>query len=116
MAYPTLRELRLLHNNICKAMGDPKRIQILYALDGQPRNVSSLVSVLDMPQPTISRHLAILRQRSLVVTERDGQMVIYRLADRRIIDVLDSMRIILRDSLERQSSALTVSEDQIPIS
>ena len=116
MALPPLRELRLLHSNICKALGDPKRIQILYALDEQPRNVSSLASTLDIPQPTISRHLAILRQRSLVVAERDGQMVIYRLADRRIIDVLDSMRTILRDSLERQSSALIDTGDQIHFS
>jgi ArsR family transcriptional regulator len=116
MAFPPLRELRLLHTNICKALGDPKRIQILYALDEQPRNVSSLASTLDIPQPTISRHLAILRQRSLVATERNGQMVIYRLADPRIIDVLDSMRTILRDSLERQSSALIETGDQIPTS
>jgi ArsR family transcriptional regulator len=116
MAFPSLRELRLLHTNICKALGDPKRIQILYALDEQPRNVSSLASTLDIPQPTISRHLAILRQRSLVATERNGQMVIYRLADPRIIDVLDSMRTILRDSLERQSSALIETGDQIPTS
>jgi DNA-binding transcriptional ArsR family regulator len=116
MAFPPLKELRLLHANICKALGDPKRIQILYALDEQPLNVSSLASTLDIPQPTISRHLAILRQRSLVVAERKGQMVIYRLADPRIIDVLDSMRTILRDSLERQSSALIETGDQLAIS
>lgn len=116
MAFPPLRELSLLHTNICKALGDPKRIQILYALDEQPRNVTSLASILDIPQPTISRHLAILRQRSLVMTERDGQMVVYRLADRRIIDVLDTMRTILRDSLARQSSALIETGDQIPSS
>ena len=111
MAFPPLSELRLLHANICQALGDPKRIQILYALDEQSRNVSSLASTLDIPQPTISRHLAILRQRSLVVTERNGQMVIYRLADQRIIEVLDSMRTILRDSLERQSNALIETVD-----
>lgn len=110
MEYPSLRELRLLHNNICKALGDPKRIQILYALDEQPRNVSSLAAALDMPQPTISRHLSILRQRSLVITERHGQTITYRLADRRIIDVLNTMRTILRDSLQRQSSLLAHEE------
>ena len=116
MAFPSLSELRLLHANICKALGDPKRIQILYALDEQPRNVTSLASTLDIPQPTISRHLAVLRQRSLVATERNGQMVNYRLADPRIIDVLDSMRTILRDSLERQSSALVETGEQLEIS
>jgi ArsR family transcriptional regulator len=115
MALPPLRELRLLHTNICKALGDPKRIQILYALNEKPRNVSSLASVLKTPQPTVSRHLAILRQRSLVSPERDGQMIVYHLADARIIDVLDAMRRILRDSLERQSSVFENVKENISI-
>jgi len=106
MDFPSTRELRLLHTKVCKAIGDPKRIQILYSLDEQPYNVSALAEALNMPQSTISRHLAILRQSALVTTERDAQMVIYQLADKRVIDALDSMREILRDSLERQSSAL----------
>lgn len=103
MSYPHSGEMRLLHNNICRALGDPKRIQILYALSKKPLNVTSLATTLDIPQPTASRHLAILRQRSLVTTERSGQAITYRLADQRIIQVLDSMRVILRDSLERQT-------------
>ena len=52
----------------------------------------------------------------MVIAERDGQMVNYRLADPRIIEVLDSMRTILRDSLERQSSALIGTGDQLAVS
>jgi DNA-binding transcriptional ArsR family regulator len=59
-----LEELKLLHRNICQALGDPKRIQILYALHEQPSNVSALAEMLDTLQPTISRHLAVLRQRA----------------------------------------------------
>lgn len=106
MLSPQSDELRLLHNNICRALGDPLRIQILYALNVEPLNVTALSTALEIPQSTASRHLAILRQRSLVTTERSGQAVTYRLADQRIIRVLDSMRLILRDSLERQSSIL----------
>jgi DNA-binding transcriptional ArsR family regulator len=99
-------EINLLHNNVCQAVNDPKRIQILYALSDQPLNVTALAQLLDTPQSTISRHLSILRQRFLVETERDGASVVYKLADRRIIEVLDVMRQILRESLERQSGAL----------
>lgn len=106
MAIPTLDELSLLHEQICQAVGDPKRIQIMYALHEQPRHVTALAELLDMPQPTVSRHLGILRQRSIVVTERDGAAVIYRLTDPRIIDVLDTMRQLLRDTLERRASTL----------
>jgi ArsR family transcriptional regulator len=106
MNNPTLDELSLLHANICQALGDPKRILILYALDDGPRHVTALAEALNMPQPTVSRHLGVLRDRGLVQTERNGTAVIYTLSDGRIIKVLNTMRQILRDVLEQQSGVL----------
>ncbi len=104
---PTISELDLLHANICQALGDPKRILILYALHEKPRHVTALADDLEMPQPTVSRHLRVLRQRSLVTTERDGPAVVYQLADPRMIEILNVMRQVLRDALARQSSVLS---------
>lgn len=106
MAIPSLDELDLLHSHICTAVGDPKRIQILYALSEQPRNVSALAEALATPQPTISRHLTVLRDRSIVVAKREGQSVIYSLSTPKIIEILDAMRQILRDSLDHKSNLL----------
>lgn len=97
-------ELELLHATICQAVGDPKRIQILYALHEQPRHVSALADMLNSPQPTISRHLALLRDRGVVIAERSGATVVYRLADPRIIEAIEIMRAVLRDSLLRRAS------------
>lgn len=107
MSGPDLSELNLLHATICKALGDPTRIQILYTLDEEPQHVSALADTLDLPQPTVSRHLAILRQRGLVQAERDGLMVNYSLTQTDIIPVLNAMRQVLRQTLARQSEALT---------
>lgn len=107
MPIPTLDELYILHRNICYAIADPKRLQILYALDEAPRHVGALAEALAMPQPTVSRHLGILRERDLVVGERDGSMVVYRLGDERIIGVLAIMRSILTDLLEQQANKLS---------
>lgn len=106
MDIPTIDELGLLHANICQALGDPKRILILYALDDEPRNVTALAEQLGFPQPTVSRHLRVLRQRSLVQTERSGPAVIYRLSDKRIIAILENMRQVLRDCMVRQNNLL----------
>jgi len=59
-----------------------------------------------MPQPTVSRHLTVLRERALVIADRQGPAVVYRLADPRLIDVLNLMRQLLRDTLERRATAL----------
>lgn len=103
---PQLEELQLLHSTICQAVGDPKRIQILYALYEQPRHVNALAELLELPQSTVSRHLALLRQASLVITARHGTSVIYHLAEPRMINVLDTMRSILRELLERQTNLI----------
>lgn len=109
MDQPTFDELTLLHATVCQALGDPRRLQILYALAEQPRHVTALAAALDTPQPTISRHLQVLRERHLVTAERDGAAMVYRVAEPRVIAVLDSMRQILRDSLARQTGYLGVA-------
>jgi DNA-binding transcriptional ArsR family regulator len=106
MSSPLVDELNLLHRHVCRALGDPTRLQILYALHRQPTRVTDLAEALAMPQSTVSRHLAVLRQSMLLSAERSGTEVIYRLADERVIDVLDLMRQVLREALERQASAL----------
>ncbi|MBT3240338.1 MAG: winged helix-turn-helix transcriptional regulator [Chloroflexi bacterium] len=97
-------EINQLHANICNGLADPNRILILYALAEKPTNVSNLANNLGIPQPTISRHLKVLRERHMVTAERDGKAVIYQLADRRIIEALDLMRNVMSDSLENQAN------------
>ncbi len=107
MVQPQIEELNLLHAHVCQALGVPTRLQILYALYEEPMRVNALAEMLDTPQSSISRHLSVLRQRSLVLAERNGTEVTYRLADERLIEVLDLMRLVLRDALERQSNMLS---------
>lgn len=107
MDRPSVDELNLLHASVCQALGDPKRLNILYALNERPRHVSQLAADLDMPQPTVSRHLQTLRERHMVVAQRDGAAVVYHLAEPRVIQVLDTMRQILRDSLARQTGLIS---------
>jgi DNA-binding transcriptional ArsR family regulator len=96
------REVNLLHANICQGLSDPKRILMLYALGDRPMRVNELADALEVPQPTVSRHLKILRERQLVVAEREGPSVRYSLADERVIEALDILRAVLLGTLSRQ--------------
>ncbi|HET6444825.1 MAG TPA: metalloregulator ArsR/SmtB family transcription factor [candidate division Zixibacteria bacterium] len=107
MSIPQSDELNLLHVHVCQALSDPTRLQILYALHDKPRNVTTIARLLDIPQSTISRHLAVLRQRSLVTSKRNGMAVTYSLTDVRIITVLDLMRDVLHDLLKQQSLVIS---------
>jgi DNA-binding transcriptional ArsR family regulator len=97
------QEVNLLHAHICQALADPKRILILYALAEKRRYVSELADYLDIPQPTVSRHLKVLRERSLVTTEREGAAVYYSLPDKRVVRALDLLRAVLADNLTQQA-------------
>jgi ArsR family transcriptional regulator len=62
------------------AFSDPTRLRILHLLRAGEMCVADLVTILDMPQPTISRHLAYLRRSALVVTRKSGLWTYYSLA------------------------------------
>jgi len=99
-----LQEINHLHAEICGGLSDPKRIAILYALSEGSKNVMELAEILEMPQPTISRHLKILRERGMVIPQRKGANIIYTLGDKRIIRALDLLREVLGDHLSKRSA------------
>ena len=64
-----------------KAFADPVRLRLLnLLLDGGEVCVCHLHEALNLPQPTISRHLAYLRKRGVVSGRKEGLWVHYRLA------------------------------------
>ena len=95
-----VQEITQLHADICSALADPRRILILYALAEQPRNVSDIAVLVNISQPAASRHLNILRERGMVIAQREGQSVVYQLGDKRTIQALDLLRSILGDNLK----------------
>ncbi|MCI0475495.1 MAG: metalloregulator ArsR/SmtB family transcription factor [Anaerolineales bacterium] len=104
-----VQEINRLHAEICGGLSDAKRITILYALSEGSKNVMELAEVLALPQPTISRHLKILRERGMVVPERRGANIIYALSDKRIIRALDLLRQVLNDNLAHNASLVELT-------
>ena len=64
--------------DIFKALADEVRLRILHAIMQAELSVAELVSVMKLPQSTVSRHLKPLRDAGLVDTRRDGTSVYYR--------------------------------------
>ena len=65
------------------------------------KSVNELVAALQVPQAVVSRHLAVLRNRGVVVTRREGVNIFYRLADTKIIEACDIVHEILLDQAAR---------------
>lgn len=97
------QEVNALHAEVCAALADPKRILLIYELSEGPKNVTDLSRTLEMPQPLVSRHLKVLRERGMVGATRIGASVEYRLADERLVQALDLLRGVLRDHLSHRA-------------
>src|SRR5947207_13619557 len=64
---------------VAKALGDPVRLQLVDVLRKHAGKVCvcELVPLFDLPQPTVSHHLKVLRQAGIVGSEREGLWAYY---------------------------------------
>jgi len=90
-----------LHAQICQALGNAKRLEIMDALRHGERSVSDLASLLGIRKANISQHLMILRAKGIVTPRREGQTIFYRLASPKVIQACDLMREVLLEHLAR---------------
>jgi ArsR family transcriptional regulator len=68
---------------VFKALADKNRARILKMLEERELCVCQIMIVLGLKQPTISKHLSILRRAGLVESRRNGTWIFYRLSQRR---------------------------------
>ena len=66
--------------NVFSTLADPTRLRCLALIAEEELCVCELVAALDLPQPKISRHLAVMRDAGLLRDRRDAQWVLYALA------------------------------------
>ena len=91
-------------------LAEPTRLRIVNCLAAAPLFVSDLQAVLDLPQPTVSRHLTVLKKAQVVRDTPIAQFVLYRLRQesgphgRLLQAVLDVMGHDERLRLERHRS------------
>ena len=83
---PTTEADRQRSAAVARALGDPKRLCVLESLAGGEASVGELASRVSCQVPNMSQHLAVLRAAGLVTTRRDGNTVLYRLADERVLE------------------------------
>ena len=76
------------------AMAHRKRLMILCYLLNEELSVNALAERLDIAQPTLSQHLAKLRDLKLVTPRRDGNLVYYRLASNEVEQILRTLHSV----------------------
>lgn len=88
-------------DSIFKALSDPTRRQILKLLREAPLSAGDIAGHFEVSKPTISGHLAVLREADLVDVDRHGNVLMYRLK----LSVLEETMIPFMDYFSRRPPA-----------
>lgn len=102
----TPKERYAIQAEFCKAMAHPVRLEVIDRLKLQDATVQSLARAIGVSQPNLSQHLAVLRAHGVVRANRHGAMVVYTLADPKIVDACSLIREILMEHAGRQRALI----------
>lgn len=91
-----------LHASFCKTLSDANRLLIINELGEGELSVGELARRLGMTQPNVSKHLAMMKERGLLVARRDGASIYYRLSDPRISEAIRLLKEVESDQLDRR--------------
>jgi DNA-binding transcriptional ArsR family regulator len=75
----------------CKALSDPARVRIIYALADEELCVCEIMETLQMQQTTVSHHLKVLKYAQIITDRKSGKWVNYSLADKKVLDALKTL-------------------------
>lgn len=107
---PDAPSARQLLGKYFRAFGDPTRLHILELLRDGEQSVNEIVARVGTSQPRTSAHLACLRWCGFVETRREHRTVYYRLADDRVVAMLDLARSLLADNAEHVAACHTIDD------
>jgi ArsR family transcriptional regulator len=93
-----------LQSEICLALANPKRLQILNLLKNGEMSAGEMVKAMKIPKANLSQHLSVLKQKGLVSSRREGTSIYYSITHPKITDACSIMRSVLMESLEEQEN------------
>ena len=92
-----------------RGLGDPIRLRILELLRAEGElTVGQLVERLGIAQPKVSNHLACLRWCGFIEARREHRTVYNRIADKRVVTMLDLAHALLADNAEHVAACCRI--------
>lgn len=96
-----------IRTQVAKALANPLRLKIIDQLDSdEEKCVCELVESLGCDQPSVSKHLAVLKNAGLVVFRQEGTKMFYRIRTRCIKDFLACIDRVIRQDIEAKVEEL----------
>ena len=94
-----MKELYKIHAELCKVFSNPTRLEILNLLRDKEMSVTDLIKKTQLSQANISQHLSIMKSKGIVISDRKGKNIYYRLTNPKIVKAFDIIREVLSERL-----------------
>ena len=98
-------QLYVYHAEMCKVFSHPKRLELINLLREKEMSAGELGGRLGLSPANLSQHLAMMRERHILTSRKEGNVVYYRIANPRLLEAFDILREILFQHI-RQDAAL----------
>ncbi len=99
-------ELYDIHAEMCKVFSHPKRLELINVLRAGECNVGKLAGKLGVTVGNLSQHLTMMKQRQMLITRKEGNVVYYRLTNPKLLKAFDLIQEILIEQMERSGTLL----------
>ncbi len=98
-------QLYTYHAEMCKVFSHPKRLALINLLRDKEMSAGELGERLGLTPANLSQHLTMMRERHILISRKEGNMVYYQIANPRLLEAFDMLREILFEQI-RQDAAL----------
>jgi ArsR family transcriptional regulator len=96
------------HAEMCKVLSHPKRLEIIDILRDREISAGELGHKLGLPPANLSQHLAMMRERRVLTSRKEGNVVYYHVTNPRMLQAYDILREILFEQIRQDASLIEV--------
>jgi ArsR family transcriptional regulator len=103
---PVEEQIYSYHAEMCKVLSHPKRLELINTLREGEMSVGELCHRLGLASANLSQHLAMMKERRILVSRKEGNVVYYRIANPRLLEAFDLLREILFEQIRRDAALI----------
>jgi len=95
-----------LHAHICEIFASPRRLEVLDILRDGELTVSDILKKMKISKTNLSQHLAMMKDRGILISRREGQHIYYSVSSMKVIQAYDLMREVLKELISKRITQL----------
>ena len=99
-------QLYAYHAEMCKVFSHPKRLELINILRNKEMSAGELGDRLGLSPANLSQHLTMMRERHLLTSRKEGNMVYYRIVNPRLLKAFDLLREILFEQIRQDATLI----------